>query len=292
MTKLRTGQAPKPLNRKEFSIRFSRSFLDPTFSVAKEAIQTIESIASTNYIEGRKAPVTKKAGAGFANPKYALSVEWKATRDALIAAQLVQESPSTQSRVLLICGSARNDGTCPSEMSKTFRMVKIYEQWVAAHAVIIFTPVYWYQTPSVLKLMIDQLVCADGGNPDPTTTDGKDAKKAKALELKDWPYPKHLSGRAYGLVVHGDVAGIEGVRRGLSDWLDWMGLIDAGAQARLDRFLGYYESYAKSHEVMDKDAAFLSEVTNVALAVANAVQLLRAGELIPPDASIEKPRKK
>ena len=52
--------------------------------------------------------------------------------------------------------------------------------------------------------MIDRLVCADGGNPDPTSTGGKDAARAKALELGGWDYPKHLAGRAYGLVVHGD----------------------------------------------------------------------------------------
>lgn len=56
--------------------------------------------------------------------------------------------------------------------------------------------------------------------------------------MKGWDYPKNLAGRVYGLVVHGDVAGIEGSRRGLSDWLDWMGLIDAGSQARLYRFHG------------------------------------------------------
>jgi len=42
----------------------------------------------------------------------------------------------------------------------------------------------------------------DGGNPDPTTTHGKDAEKAKALELRGWDYPKHLDKRVYGLVVH------------------------------------------------------------------------------------------
>ncbi len=53
---------------------------------------------------------------------------------------------------------------------------------------------------------------------------------------------RHLAGRTYGLIVHGDVAGIKGQRRALSDWLDWldwMGLIDAGAPARLDRYTGY-----------------------------------------------------
>jgi hypothetical protein len=40
----------------------------------------------------------------------------------------------------------------------------------------------------VLKLMIDRLVCADGGNPDPTTTHGKKPEEAKALELQGWGY--------------------------------------------------------------------------------------------------------
>jgi hypothetical protein len=50
-----------------------------------------------------------------------------------------------------------------------------------------------------------------------------------------------LAGRVYGLVVHGDVAGVESLRRALSDWLDWMGLVNAGATAHIDRMLGYYE---------------------------------------------------
>jgi hypothetical protein len=52
----------------------------------------------------------------------------------------------------------------------------------------------------VLKLMIERLVCADGGNPDPTTTGGKNPAKAKALELAGWPYPRHLAGRAFAIV--------------------------------------------------------------------------------------------
>jgi len=158
--------------------------------------------------------------------------------------------------------------------------------------VLIVTPVHWYQVPSVLKLMIDRLVCADGGNPDVTSTAGKDAAKAKALELAGWPYPKHLAGRTYGLVVHGDVAGIEGVRRALSDWLDWMGLIDAGPKARLDRFIGYYEPYATSHEALDRDQAVQEEVRNVAQALAEAVSELRAGRLSAPGADLAAPRPK
>jgi multimeric flavodoxin WrbA len=171
-------------------------------------------------------------------------------------------------------------------------MNEIYPRWSAAHGIVIVTPVYWYQVPSALKLMIDRLVCADGGNPDPTSTQGKDAKRAKQIELAGWPYPKHLSGRTYGLVVHGDVAGIEGVRRALSDWLDWMGLIDAGAQARLDRYIGYYKPYATSHDELDQDKNVQEEVRNVARAVANAVRELRSGRLSQPDDELEAPRQK
>ena len=171
-------------------------------------------------------------------------------------------------------------------------MAEIYERWTAAHGILIVTPVHWYQATSPLKLMIDRLVCADGGNPDPTSTHGKDPKKAKALELKGWDYPKHLAGRAYGLVVHGDVAGTEGVRRALSDWLDWMGLIESGFKARLDRFVGYYEPYATSHQLLDEDRAFQEEVRNVARAVAATVRDLRAGKVRSADARFKTPRPK
>ena len=171
-------------------------------------------------------------------------------------------------------------------------MAEIYERWTSAHGIIIITPVYWYQAPSPLKLMIDRLVCADGGNPDPTTTHGKKALEAKALELKGWDYPKHLSGRIYGVVVHGDVAGIEGVRRSLTDWLDWMGLIDAGDRSKLDRFIGYFEPYATSHDALDKDKDVQTEVRNVASTVANAVAALRKGTRSQPDKSLTNPRPK
>ena len=333
-----------------------QSYADPAFQVEAVALDRLETIAWEAYEEGRKAPVTRKAGPEFADPDYDMSVEWYETRQRLNAAQATWGKATTPSRVLLVCGSPRNDGSCPGEISKTWRltntaktslvkagmevdvldlslltssynlhihpckgcvstamplchwpcscypnhslaqtsdwMAEIYERWVAAHGVIILTPVHWYQSPSPLKLMVDRLVCADGGNPDPTTTHGKKPKLAKALEMKGWDYPKHLSGRTYGVVVHGDVAGIEGARRSLTDWLDWMGLIDAGVQAKLDRFIGYYEPYANSHETLDADHDILSEVRNVANAVGNAVNELRVGKLAQPDKALKRPRPK
>jgi multimeric flavodoxin WrbA len=296
------------------------------------------------------------AGPGHADPGYALSVDWLEARARIDAAQAAWGRSATPSRVLLVNGSPRNDGTCPGEMSKTHRLLQlaaetlrgeaievdlldlslvtsdygrqihpckgcvstamplchwpcscypnhamrqvgdwmneIYARWVAAHGVMLLTPTHWYQATSPLKLMIDRLVCADGGNPDPTSTHGKKADEAKALELAGWDYPKHLAGRAYGVVVHGDVAGVESLRRNLCDWLDWMGLVDAGAMARLDRYLGYYQPYATSHEDLDRDTQLQQEVRNAASALAGAVARLRAGRLAPPDAGLQPPRPK
>ena len=140
--------------------------------------------------------------------------------------------------------------------------------------------------------MIDRLVCADGGNPDPSSTHGKKVAEAKAIEQKGWAYPKHLAGRCYGVVVHGDVAGVESHRRNLCDWLDWMGLIDAGAKARLDRYIGYFEPYFDSHQALDRDGAVQEQVRNVARAVTVAVKALRAGTLRQPDRALDPPRPK
>ncbi|HEY7511297.1 MAG TPA: flavodoxin family protein [Vicinamibacteria bacterium] len=171
-------------------------------------------------------------------------------------------------------------------------MNEIYPRWVAAHGVVIVTPVYWYQAPSVLKLMMDRLVCADGGNPDPTTTHGKKPAEAKALELRGWPYPRHLSGRAFGVFVHGDAAGAEALRHALHGWLTDMDLVPAGPHAAVDRYLGYYEPYATSHAALDRDEAVQEEVRNVARAVVAAVRLIREGRYEPPHRGQRDPRPK
>ena len=171
-------------------------------------------------------------------------------------------------------------------------MAEIYPRWVAAHGVMILAPVNWYQAPSTLKLMIDRLVCADGGNPDPTSTGGKDPKRAKELELKGWSYPRHLAGRVFSVVVHGDAAGVENLRRILTDWLTDIGLIPSGHKALLGSYLGYYEPYATSHADLDGDVAFQEETRNAARSLAEAVRLLRRGELKQPDRRLRETRPK
>jgi multimeric flavodoxin WrbA len=171
-------------------------------------------------------------------------------------------------------------------------MAEIYPRWAAAHGVMILCPVNWYQAPSSLKLMIDRLVCADGGNPDPTLTGGKNPQRAKALELKGWHYPRHLAGRVFSVVVHGDTAGAETLRRMLTDWLTDMGLVAAGNAALIDGYVGYYKPYASSHDELDQDEDFHEEVRNAARSLVNAVRLLRRGRLKQPDATLSEPRPK
>jgi multimeric flavodoxin WrbA len=171
-------------------------------------------------------------------------------------------------------------------------MAEIYERWVAAHGVMIVTPVYWYGPPAGLKAMIDRLVCADGGNPDPTTTQGKDPAAAKKLELEGWSYPKHLAGRGFAVVVHGDVEGVDGLRRALCDWLSWMHLVPAGRAGSVGRYVGFYEPYATSHEALDADVAIQEEVRNAARSLITLVRDLRAGRVPAPDRGLRDPRPK
>jgi multimeric flavodoxin WrbA len=171
-------------------------------------------------------------------------------------------------------------------------MNEIYPLWVAAHGVMIVTPVNWYQVSSPIKLMMDRLVCADGGNPDPTRTQGKNAELAKQIELAGWDYPRHLAGRVFSVVVHGEAEGAENVRRSISDWLRFMHLSPAGTTAELDRYIGYWKPYATSHAELDADTAIQEEVRNAARTLLEAVRGRLAGTLVAAGENLRPPRQK
>jgi multimeric flavodoxin WrbA len=353
---VRKGQGDVKLTREQFEQRLRERFYDPIFESIAPAIDQVVGAAWKVYDEYHKSPRTRPAGPEFADPEFPLPVEWLEARERIREAERQYRAPSSPDRILLVCGAARHDQTCPGEMSKTFRLVQmaqgeivsagcscdlldlslltaqygrqilpckacvstamplchwpcscypnhamgqvndwmneIYPRWVAAHGIMIVTPVYWYQAPSVLKLMIDRLVCADGGNPDPTTTRGKTPEEAKALELKGWSYPRHLADRLFAIVVHGDAEGADTLRRSLTDWLTDMELRPAAPSATFDRYVGYYEPYATSHEALDRDAPFQEEVRNAARTLAAAVRLARAGQFPRADAGVSTPRPK
>src|SRR5262245_43760158 len=106
----RTGQATEMLERDVFRRRFELAFFDSRFDAEREAIAKLEEIAWRNYCDGRKAPRTRRAGNGYADPSYELSDEWRAAREAIHAAERAQRDASSPSRVLVIMGSPRNDG--------------------------------------------------------------------------------------------------------------------------------------------------------------------------------------
>ena len=125
MTTVRKGQAPAKLNRDEFHLVFSRDFYDPAYQAVAKELAAVEEVAWKAYVDSHKAPITVKAGPGFADPAYDLSVEWKEAHDRLLAAEARQKDPATPHRILLINGAARNDGSCPSEISKTWRLTQM-----------------------------------------------------------------------------------------------------------------------------------------------------------------------
>ena len=271
------------LSREEFEKRYRSRFADPAFEPLRRELDAITAAAWDAYSNSRKAPRTRKAGPGFADPDYDLSVDWLAAREAILAAQRRHDDAGETPR------------SCYPNyaLSQTDDwMNEIYPLWVAAHGIMIVTPVNWYHAPTGLKAMIDRLVCADGGNPDPSSTHGKKPDEAKALELQGWPYPRHLDGRHFAVVVHGDAVGAETLRRSLSDWLTDMSLVQASRTAEVDGYIGYMEPYATSHQALDKDQAFQQQTRNAARALGNAVNLSRAGKYQRPDENIEDPNPK
>jgi multimeric flavodoxin WrbA len=357
MPRVRREMPSVELTREQFAQRMHQRFYDPAFDALEGEIDRIVEMAWQAYDEGRKSPRTQKAGPGYADPNYELSVEWIEASRRIKEAERRQKDSASPSRILLINGAARSEHTCPGESSKSWRLAMlardvfdrekgletelldlsrltseygrhifpcktcvstamplchwpcscypnhslgqvqdwmndIYPMWAAAHGIMIVSPVNWYNPSSVLKLMIDRLVCADGGNPDPTSTQGKKPELAKKLELDGWHYPRHLAGRAFSVVVQGDAAGVRAVRTGLADWLTDMGLIEAGHASQLGAYIGYMEPYATSHDALDKDPDVQEETRNAARSLVQAVKQLRRGELKQPDESLRDPRPK
>jgi len=357
MTTVRRMTEYVPLSREEFRRRFFERFYDPAFDDLRAELEKVCERAWDGYIEYRKSPRTQAAGAEFADPAFALPLEWLATRRAIHEAKNRMEDSTSPSRILVVSGATRSEHTCPGEVSKTRRladharrvietearfevdllemchladepwkvihpckacvstamplchwpcscypnhamgqtndwMAELYPRWVAAHGVLVVCPVHWYQAPASLKLMMDRLVCADGGNPDPTTTRGKDPEAAKALELAGWPYPRHLAGRAFAVVAHGDSQGHEGLREALTEWLTSIGMIQAGAASVVDTLIGYWEPYATSHDKLDAQPDTFVLVENAARSLVSMVRAIRSGAYRMPDEGLHNPRQK
>lgn len=83
----------------------------------------------------------------------------------------------------------------------------VYNRLIGCHGILIITPINWYSQPTQLKAMFDRLVCANGGNPYPALTEGKNPVLSRRLELlPEWQLitRNHLAGRTAAFIVHGD----------------------------------------------------------------------------------------
>jgi hypothetical protein len=125
MPTVRKGQTDVQLSRDEFRRRFRENFFDPAFDAVTAEIDRVADVAWTAYDEYHKNPRTRKAGPGFADPEFKLPIEWLEARQRILDAQRAHDDTSARSRVLVVCGAARTDQTCPGEMSKTFRLTQM-----------------------------------------------------------------------------------------------------------------------------------------------------------------------
>jgi hypothetical protein len=105
----------------------------------------------------------------------------------------------------------------------------LYARLDLADAWAIIGPHYWYGPTSNLKLMLDRLVCMNGGNPREDLIDHKDPEKAMALEHSpEWVALSlnHLEGRTAAFFCYSDAGADEMDESGRpkklkhKDWFD------------------------------------------------------------------------
>src|SRR5262245_3556839 len=122
---VRKGTPSPRLDRAEFEKRFVGQFRYPGLDAHSKELAAIAEAAWQAYCNGNKAPNTRKAGTGYSDPDYDLSVDWIAAKDAIEQARHRHDDPVERPRILLINGSSRSEHTCPGEMSKSFRLMRI-----------------------------------------------------------------------------------------------------------------------------------------------------------------------
>ena len=269
---VRKGMPPVELSREEFEKRYRRRFVDPVFNSVERELAAVIAAAWDAYRDSRKAPLTRKAGPGFADPDYEIAFDWFNARDAILAAQRRHDDADEPSRILLINGSSRSEHTCQRQADPSLQGVCVYFNDALPLAVQLLPKLF----AGTDRRLDERNLSALGGRarrhdrnadklvsgadrpeghdgplglcrwrqPDPSSTHGKKAAEAKELELRGWPYPRHLAGRYFGLVIHGDSVGAEMLRQSIAAWLTDMSLISAGRMAEADGYIGYMEPYA------------------------------------------------
>jgi len=125
---------------------------------------------------------------------------------------------SERGRVIYPCKSRVSTRPCASVIGRAPAIPPCHRQvndWMAdiypngrrRRGVMIVTPVTGTRRRASLKLIDRPAGLRRWRQSDPSSTHGKIATEAKQLELAGWPYPRHLAGRVFSLVVHGERRG-------------------------------------------------------------------------------------
>ena len=99
---VRKGMPSPQLDEATFRERFLSRFADPAFEALSDELDHIATAAWDAYSNHRKAPKTRKAGPGYADPDYELAVDWLAAKAAVEAAQVRHDDAHGPCRVLIV----------------------------------------------------------------------------------------------------------------------------------------------------------------------------------------------
>lgn len=135
----RKGMPSPQLDEAEFRQRFLSTFADPAFDPLKSELNKVAGAAWDGYINARKSPRTRKAGAGYADPEYDMAVDWLAAKDAIEAAQAEHDDPDQPPCILIVNCSSRSEHTCPGEMSKTWRLLELAQEICGVEGTLVRT---------------------------------------------------------------------------------------------------------------------------------------------------------
>lgn len=122
---IRKGMPPVQLSREEFERRYRSRYADPVFRSLQRELDAITPLHGMPTAT-RKAPVTRKAGAGSIPNTRFRSTGWPhvppSSRRSAATTRSTRRHASLSSMARLAAGT-----TCPGEMSKSWRLVKLAE---------------------------------------------------------------------------------------------------------------------------------------------------------------------
>src|SRR5262245_53913341 len=89
------------LTREQFAQRLRERLHDPAFAPLRQAVDGIVAAAWDAYTDSRKAPYTRPAGPGYADPTYELSLDWIDASRRVKEAEQRQKDSGSPSHILL-----------------------------------------------------------------------------------------------------------------------------------------------------------------------------------------------